>query len=157
MRRTRFDLDPSLRRDAAAPAGRDCGAAPGPLRSIAAMVAGVVAVAAVAAATLVADASQPTHAFTLVARDMAFYLADGGQPNPALEIPAEESVRLTMVNRDAGIDHDLAVESLGVASPAVPGDGSSTSIEFRAPREPGEYEYLCRLHGRMMRGKLVVR
>ena len=128
-----------------------------PLRSLAAIGAAVLAATAIAAAALVADASQPTYSFTLVARDMAFYLAEGTEPNPPLEVAAEEQVRMTIVNRDTGIDHDLAVESLGVASAAVRGDGSSTTIEFRAPREPGEHEYVCRLHGRMMRGKIVVR
>ena len=118
--------------------------------------AALVAVA-LAAATFVANASQATHDLTLVARNMAFYLPDGDQPNPRLELPPEQAVRLTIVNRDFGIDHDVAVESLGASSVVVPGDGSSTTIEFRTPREPGEHEYVCRLHGRMMRGTLVVR
>jgi plastocyanin len=128
-----------------------------PSRSLAAIVAGSAAAVAIAAAALVAGASTPRHDLTLVARDMAFYLPDGAVPNPPIEVTAEEAVRLTLVNRDAGIDHDLAVASLGVESPVVPGDGSTTTIEFRAPREPGEHEYVCRLHGRMMRGTLIVR
>lgn len=127
------------------------------LRSLATVAIAVMAAVAITAATYVADASQPINEYTLVARDMAFYLPGASVPNPQLVVPAEERVRLTMVNRDAGIDHDVAVESLGVASGAVHGDGSSTTLEFRAPREPGEHQYVCRLHGRMMRGKLVVR
>jgi len=128
-----------------------------PLRPLTAIGAAAVLAVAIAAAALVAGASQPRHDVTLVARGMAFYLPDGSDPNPRLEVPAEESVRLTIVNRDSGIDHDLAVESLGIATRAIPGDGSSTTIEFRAPREPGEHEYTCRRHGRMMRGTLVIR
>jgi plastocyanin len=128
-----------------------------PLRSGLAIAAAVILALGLAAAAMVAGASEPTHDITLVARDMAFYLPDGAQPNPRLEVPAQEEVRLTLVNRDAGIDHDLVVASLGVGTEAINGDGSSTTVQFRAPREPGEHEYVCRLHGRMMRGTLVVR
>ncbi|HVR28126.1 MAG TPA: cupredoxin domain-containing protein [Thermoanaerobaculia bacterium] len=155
MCRSRLDLDPSPRLALAPSSERSREARP--LRSVAAIGTALVAALAIAAATFVADASQPTHDLTLVARDMAFYLPGSDQPNPRLEVVAEEAVRLTIVNRDPGIDHDVAIESLGVRSAAVPGDGSSTTIRFRAPREPGEHEYVCRLHGRMMRGKLVVR
>jgi plastocyanin len=126
-------------------------------RSLTAIAAAVLATVAITAAAYVADAASPVNDVTLVARDMAFYLPDRNDANPRLVVPAEEKVRLTLVNRDAGIDHDVAVESLGLASPVVQGDGSSTTLEFRAPRQPGEHEYVCRLHGRMMRGKLVVR
>jgi plastocyanin len=154
---TRLDLDPSTAaaHHRAAPDG-DAGRRR-PLRSIAAVASAVVVALAIAAVAMVASASTPRHDLTLVARDMAFYLPDGAEPNPAIEVAAEEEVRLTLVNRDAGIDHDLAVSSLGVESAVVPGDGSTTTIEFRAPRERGEHEYVCRLHGRMMRGRLVVR
>jgi plastocyanin len=106
---------------------------------------------------MVAGASEPTHDITLIARDMAFYLPQNAQANPPLEVTREEQVRITLVNRDAGIDHDLAVASLDVETKAIPGDGASDSVEFRAPREPGVHEYVCRLHGRMMRGQLTVR
>ena len=38
------------------------------------------------------------------------------------------------------------------------GGGQSTSIEFTAPAEPGEYEFLCSFpaHFAMMRGKFIV-
>jgi plastocyanin len=128
-----------------------------PLRSLIAIGAAVIVAVAVAAAAMVAGATEPTHDITLVARDMAFYLPQNAQPNPPIEVSREEQVRLTLVNRDAGIDHDLAVASLDVETEAVPGDGASASVEFRAPREPGVHEYVCRLHGRMMRGQLTVR
>jgi plastocyanin len=152
---TSSDLHPVV--PASAPVAHRVETAPRRFRPwIATGVAGL-AVLSLAAAAMVAGASEPTHDLTLVARDMAFYLPKGGGPNPRLEVPAQEEVRITLVNRDAGIDHDLAVNGLGVESEPIPGDGSSTTIEFRAPREPGEYEYLCRLHGKMMRGTLAVR
>jgi plastocyanin len=128
-----------------------------PLRSLLAIGGAVIVAVGVAAAALVAGAAEPTHEITLVARDMAFYLPQNAQPNPPLEIGREEQVRLTLVNRDTGIDHDLAVSSLDVETAAIPGNGDSTTVEFRAPREPGVHEYVCRLHGKMMRGRLTVR
>ena len=128
-----------------------------PLRSLIAIGAAVIVAVAVTAAAMVAGATEPTHDITLVARDMAFYLPEGAQPNPPIEVAREEQVRLTLVNRDAGIDHDLAVASLDVETAAIPGDGASATLEFRAPRQPGVHEYVCRLHGKMMRGQLTVR
>ena len=128
-----------------------------PLRSLLAAGGAVVLALAVTAAAMVAGATEPTHDITLVARDMAFFLPEGATPNPAIEVAAEEQVRLTLVNRDEGIDHDLAVSSLGVRSKVVSGNGAQTTVEFRAPRTPGVHEYVCRLHGRMMRGQLTVR
>jgi plastocyanin len=128
-----------------------------PLRSLIAIGVAVVVALAVAAAAMVAGAAEPTHAITLVARDMAFYLPQGAVPNPRLEVEANEQVRLTLVNRDPGIDHDLAVADFDVRTEAIPGNGASATLEFRAPREAGIHEYVCRLHGKMMRGELVVR
>ena len=155
---TRLDLDPTTDLARVRRAGAPAAERPRrPLRSVAAVATVALAAVAIAAAAMVAGASTPRHDVTLVARDMAFYLPDGTVPNPAIEVSAEEEVRLTIVNRDAGIDHDLAVDSLGVRTAAIPGDGSTGTIDFRAPRERGEHEYVCRLHGRMMRGTLVVR
>ena len=81
---------------------------------------------------MVAGATEPTHDITLIARDMAFYLPEGAQPNPPIEVAREEQVRLTLVNRDAGIDHDLAVASLDVETDAIARDGASATVEFRA-------------------------
>ncbi len=49
------------------------------------------------------------------------------------------------------------MSSLDVETDAIPGDGASATVEFRAPRQPGVHEYVCRLHGQMMRGQLTVR
>ena len=120
---------------------------------------GVVAVIAIAivAVALKASAGEPEREITLVARDMAFYLPEGGAPNPPLELARGESARLTLINRDRGIEHDLAVESLDLEIGAIPGDGASRTVELRAPREAGDHEYVCRLHDRMMRGRLIIR
>lgn len=45
-----------------------------------------------------------------------------------------------------------------VAHTDMIGGGQTTSIEFTAPSEPGEYEFLCSFpgHFQMMRGKFIV-
>lgn len=157
---SRFDVDTAGRPMTAAASGAALPASAKErpaLHSVIALGAAVIVALAVAAAGMVAGATEPTHQLTLVARDMAFYLDQGTEPNPRIEVPAREEVRITLVNRDTGIDHDLAVTSLGLESRAIPGDGSSITIAFRAPRDPGEHEYVCQLHGQMMRGTLVVR
>ena len=47
--------------------------------------------------------------------------------------------------------------SLDVETDANAGDGASPTVEFRAPRQPGVHDDVCRLHGKMMRGQLTVR
>ena len=127
------------------------------LRALLAVGGAAVAAAALLAAALVAGAAEPTHEVTLVARGMAFHLPEGGGPNPAIEVGRGEPVRLILVNRDRGIDHDLALPSLDLATEAIPGDGRSVSLEFRAPETPGVHEYVCQLHGKMMRGSFIIR
>lgn len=92
----------------------------------------------------------------LVARGMAFYLEGDDTPNPTLQLRPGEEVRLTLINRDRGMRHDLAVAGLGVGTGALAGDGSSETVRLRAPMQPGAYDYLCRLHVQMMRGLLEV-
>jgi plastocyanin len=123
------------------------------------VILAVVGAFAVASSTA---ASRPApREITLVAEDMAFYLADAQgparEPNPTLVVRRGETVRLVLVNRDRGMDHDFVAGALEVATSLVPGDGSTTSAVFEAPTEPGRHEYLCSLHARMMRGVLEVR
>ena len=60
-----------------------------------------------------------------------------------------------MRNADAGLVHDFAVTSLGVA--VLPLQfGATGSVVFRAPREKGAYPYVCQPHAQMMRGQLEV-
>lgn len=92
----------------------------------------------------------------LVARDMAFYMQGDDTPNPTLHLRPGESVRLTLINRDRGMRHDLAVPGLDVGT-GVLGDGSSQTVRLRAPTQTGSYDYLCRLHAQMMRGRLEIR
>jgi plastocyanin len=98
----------------------------------------------------------------LVAEGMAFYLQDaagqaGREANPTIVLQRGETVRVVLVNRDGGMDHDFVSDGLDVATNVVPGDGSVASILLEAPAEPGRYEYVCSLHERMMRGVVEVR
>jgi|SRR5918999_1299042 hypothetical protein len=97
---------------------------------------------------------------TLLARGMTFYLPDDPTPNPRLIVGRGEEVRFLLRNEDRGMPHDLEVPEDGgerKATREVRGVGDTASLTFRAPEAPGEYEYLCTLHARMMRGVLEVR
>lgn len=104
----------------------------------------------------ISAARTPPREIVLVARDMAFYIDGSETPNPTLRLQPGETVRLTLINRDRGMRHDLAVDELGVGTAVLPGDGSSATIRLRAPQRRGAYDYLCRLHVQTMRGRLEV-
>ncbi len=92
----------------------------------------------------------------LEARGMAFYLPDNSEPNPMLTLRAGEKVRLRLINRDRGLEHDWNVESLKLATRLLTGNGASDQIVLTAPDEPGRHEYACSVHSKMMRGILEV-
>jgi copper binding plastocyanin/azurin family protein len=97
---------------------------------------------------------------TLIARDMAFYLPGDPIPNPRLLVARGEEVRLVLRNGDHGIPHDLALptgDGERKSTRQIRGAGESAVLTFRAPEAPGELEYVCTLHARMMRGVLEVR
>jgi hypothetical protein len=77
-------------------------------------------------------------------------------PNPTLHLRAGERVRLTLVNLDVGVPHDLAAPELELAIPPVVVEGASASTVFSAPPTRGRYEYTCTLHQQMMRGIIQV-
>jgi len=119
----------------------------------------LVAAGGVVLAVQAAVRSEP-RTVTLLARDMAFYLPGDPNPNPRLLVARGEEVRFVLRNGDAGIAHDLALptgdgERKGTRQ--VRGAGESASLRFHAPQVAGDYEYLCTLHSRMMRGVLEVR
>ena len=92
----------------------------------------------------------------LVASDMAFRLeSDPSMPNPVITVPAGETIRVVLKNRDRGMTHDFAVPSLGAATGAIKGD-EQDAITFEVPAKPGTYEYVCRPHKLMMKGTLRV-
>ncbi|MEO6192765.1 MAG: plastocyanin/azurin family copper-binding protein [Thermoanaerobaculia bacterium] len=97
---------------------------------------------------------------TLIARGMAFYLPGDPTPNPRLIARRGEELRITLRNEDRGMAHDLAVASRSgerKSTPVLREAGETAELTLRAPGEPGEYDYLCTRHARMMRGVLEVR
>ena len=94
---------------------------------------------------------------TLYARDMAFFLPGSAERNPTLRVLAGETVRLTVINDEPGMRHDLAVAGLGADIGRLDtSPGSRGSTVFVAPPVPGRYAYVCELHSQMMRGVLEV-
>jgi len=94
---------------------------------------------------------------TLVAKDMAFYVEnDLETPNPVLEVKAGETIRVVLLNRDRGMTHDFAVPAAQAAIDALDWN-EDDAVTFEVPDEPGTYEYVCRPHLLMMKGKLIVR
>ena len=108
------------------------------------------------ALALMAGATAPELRITLVARYMAFYEKGHDVPNPTLSAAPGQTVHIVFENLDRGVDHDLTVSALGLATPVLPGDGSRDVLRFRAPETPGDHDYTCELHDRMMRGTLRV-
>jgi len=99
----------------------------------------------------------PEREITLHARGMAFYMPGSDAPNPTLRVKAGESVRVTVVNDDPGVKHDLVVEKLGLTiAPLATTLGSRGSATLKAPALPGRYPYVCTFHAQMMRGVLEV-
>lgn len=101
--------------------------------------------------------STDTREVVLVAENMAFHRPDDPTPNPVIEAVPGETLRLVLINRDEGFRHDLQIPELGAETPFLDGDGSRAEIVIEIPDEPGDHEYECSLHARMMRGVLRVR
>jgi plastocyanin len=119
------------------------------------VIAALVALAAAAVVTR-AGAREDVREIELVARGMSFYLAsDPATANPTITVAPGERVRFVLRNETPGIDHDLAVDSLGVALSPIPA-GQVASIDVAMPERPGAYEYHCRPHAVMMKGTLLV-
>jgi plastocyanin len=122
-------------------------------RSLAFLV-GCAAVAAVLAASMSSGADSARE-IVLEARGMAFRMDGADAANPVIRARPGELLRVTVHNRDAGFVHDFAIASLGVLLQPI-GTGASASIVFRAPPTDGAWDYACRPHAQMMRGRLEV-
>ena len=104
---------------------------------------------------LAASTRTAVRDITLVARDMAFYLDGGSEPNPTIQVRTGETVQLTVLNRDPGLKHNLTIEALGLDMPHLETD-ASMRVRFRAPSRPGHLPYVCAPHSEMMRGVIEV-
>jgi Copper binding proteins, plastocyanin/azurin family len=129
------------------------------MKQLLATLALLVACGGVALVVQAAVRPEP-RTVTLLARGMSFYLPGDPTPNPRLVVARGEEVRLVLRNEDRGLPHDLEVPEDGGdrrATREVRGIGDTASLTFRAPEAARDYEYVCTLHSRMMRGVLEVR
>lgn len=119
-------------------------------------VAAVVAVLVMG--TLIPLVSKaPSREITLVAKGMAFYLADDpNTPNPVIDVRAGEQVRLTFRNEDRGMTHDFAAPAIAGAAVDLVDWKESADTTWQAPSTPGTYRYVCRPHSAMMHGIIRV-
>lgn len=102
-----------------------------------------------------ARAGKPRE-ITLVAKGMAFYAAgDEKNANPAIEARPGETLRIVLQNRDRGVTHDFAVPAADAAIDPL-GWNEQDEVIFDVPEEPGAYEYVCRPHLLMMKGRIIV-
>lgn len=84
---------------------------------------------------------------------MAFQGVGGeidGQINPDLKVESGQVVQVTLVNGDGAL-HDIVVPDFNAASDEITGQGSSTSIVFRASEE-GTFDYFCSVPGHRQAG-----
>lgn len=110
--------------------------------------------AATALLPLGAESRDP-RALVLVARGMTFYAGEGAEPNPTIHMEPGERLRVTLVNEDAGVTHDFAVNAWSARTSVLRGKGRA-SIVIQAPPRAGTAEYSCSLHGSMMSGTIQV-
>jgi plastocyanin len=117
----------------------------------------VAVVGLLPAMTLPLENAARAREVTLVARDMAFYFEnDLKTANPVIEARPGETIRVVLANRDRGMTHDFAVPASEAAIDALDWN-EEAAVTFNVPDEPGTYEYVCRPHLLMMRGRLIVR
>lgn len=102
-----------------------------------------------------ATAEPELREIVLVARGMSFYVEGSDQPNPVLQARAGERLRLVVRNESPGMTHDLAVDTLRVATQPLAA-GQIGSLDLQIPDTAGRHEYHCRPHAVMMRGVIEV-
>jgi azurin len=86
---------------------------------------------------------QMAHNFVLLAKDA----------------PVDQLVMEAMMARDKGYVPDSGKKWI-LASSALAGGGETVEVTFNAPKEPGEYMYICTFPGHYaagMKGKLIVK
>ena len=119
-----------------------------------------MAIALVALATamlpMVASSNESVRSIEIVARDMAFYVNDGSDPNPAITLRAGERVRIRVRNQDPGMRHDFVIKPWTVSTKLLQDRGEEDVIEFRVPDERGTLAYTCTPHAKMMSGTILV-
>jgi plastocyanin len=99
---------------------------------------------------------RPQREVSVTARNMAYYVGnDSTSSNPVIKVTAGERIRISLVNKDRGFVHDLAIKDWKVETPLVH-DQESTSVIVQVPEKPGRFTYVCTLHAAMMKGTIEV-
>jgi hypothetical protein len=125
-------------------------------KRVSAKLVGTVVVALLlGAGALAVTVTRPAREIALVVRGMAFYLEDGGEPNPIIRLKGGERVRIVLRNEERGIQHDFASPAMRAALDPI-GWNQEANVTFVVPDAPGTYDYWCRPHMLMMRGKIIV-
>lgn len=118
------------------------------------LVLGLLAmVGLVALLPLVAQTGERRE-IVIVAKHMAFFGPDGAR-NPTIKVRPRERIVITLINEDAGFNHDLSIPAWLVATPRLAGVGKA-SLTFEAPDGPQNAEYVCVRHASMMAGRIEV-
>lgn len=118
-------------------------------------LAGALLLVGVAALLPLVAESGDRREIRIVSRQMAFFVAGNAASNPTIRVRPGERVRLTLINEDRGVAHDLVVPAWAVATSLVDGRGRA-SIDFTAPLQPGPVDYVCSRHVAMMTGRIDV-
>ena len=119
-----------------------------------------IAVAVVALLTtllpMLAASADDVRDIRVVVRDMAFYVDEAPEPNPAITLKPGEKVRIHVRNEDAGMRHDFSIRSWTVGTKMLEDRGENDVVEFRVPAERGSHTYQCTPHAKMMSGTIRV-
>jgi plastocyanin len=121
-----------------------------------AAVALAVAGFAVAALAGVGPLAEP-RTIVVEARNMTFVVAGVEGTNPRLAADRGERIRFVLKNEDPGMAHDLTLPELDARTALLRQAGTSAELVVTMPEQPGELEYLCSSHVRLMRGVIDVR
>ena len=108
-------------------------------------------------ASLTTVSATPDAEITIVARDMAFYIEGDPTPNPPLELTAGSRTRVTFINYERGVQHDLKFPELGLQTGLLNGDGSKAQLDILVPVGQSDSTYTCSLHVMMMTGAVTIR
>ncbi|MEE9230571.1 MAG: hypothetical protein V3U86_07675 [Acidobacteriota bacterium] len=105
------------------------------------------------------QSEEPAREIVLIAKEMSFIVQSGlesEERNPTLRLEPGESIKIVFHNQDPGIYHDLRIESLGIQTGPL-AYGESEQFIFQVPKQTGDDQYACSIHGLVMNGRIVIR
>ena len=90
----------------------------------------------------------PVTELTITSPDLSFDIE-------RFEVPAGEEVRITYVNADDDVVHNIHFDTGSDPEPATKAVKGPDTSELAFTLEPGEVTYVCDLHPAQMRGKVT--